>query len=63
MKPTLQAFVEAFIQSGASDRLDSVMQFYAPEVNYYEKVWSTRRLFEGIFLSAGDVGRAVSISF
>jgi hypothetical protein len=37
MKPTLQAFVEAFIQSGASDRLDSVMQFYAPEVNYYRK--------------------------
>gem|GEM_PF-3671901 len=37
MKPTLQAFVEAFIQSGASDRLDSTMQFYAPEVNYYER--------------------------
>src|ERR1700730_4235744 len=37
MKPTLQAFVEAFIQSGASDRLDSAMQFYAPEVNYYDK--------------------------
>ena len=37
MKPTLLAFVEAFIQSGASDRLDSVMQFYAPEVNYYGK--------------------------
>ena len=37
MRPTLQAFVEAFIQSGASDRLDSVMQFYAPKVNYYDK--------------------------
>ena len=37
MKPTLQAFVEAFIQSGASDRLNSAMQFYAPEVNYYDK--------------------------
>ena len=37
MKPTLLAFVEAFIQSGASDRLDSVMQFYAPKVNYYDK--------------------------
>jgi hypothetical protein len=37
MKPTLQAFVEAFIQSGASDRLDSAMQFYAPKVNYYDK--------------------------
>jgi hypothetical protein len=36
MKPTLLAFVEAFIQSGASGRLDSVMQFYAPEVNYYD---------------------------
>ncbi|MBV8353430.1 MAG: trypsin-like peptidase domain-containing protein [Verrucomicrobia bacterium] len=37
MKPTLLAFVEAFIQSGASDRLDSAMQFYAPKVNYYDK--------------------------
>jgi Trypsin-like peptidase domain len=37
MKPTLQAFVEAFIQSGGSNRLDSVMQFYAPEVNYYDR--------------------------
>jgi hypothetical protein len=37
MKPTLQAFVEAFIQSGASDRLDSTMQFYAPKVHYYDK--------------------------
>ena len=37
MKPTLLAFVEAFIQSGASDRLDSAMQFYAPNVNYYDK--------------------------
>ena len=37
MKPTLLAFVEAFIQSGASDQLDSVMQFYAPKVNYYDE--------------------------
>ena len=37
MRPTLLAFVEAFIQSGAADRLDSVMQFYAPKVNYYDK--------------------------
>jgi Trypsin-like peptidase domain len=37
MKPSLRAFVEAFIQSLASDRLDSVMQFYAPKVNYYDK--------------------------
>ena len=37
MKPTLLAFVEAFIQSGPSARLDSVMQFYAPKVNYYDK--------------------------
>ena len=37
MKPTLLAFVEAFIQSGPSARLDSVMQFYAPKVNYYGK--------------------------
>ena len=37
MRPTLLAFVEAFIQSGGSDRLDSVMQFYAPKVNYYDK--------------------------
>ena len=37
MKPTLQAFIAAFIQSGASDRLDSAMQFYAPVINYYDK--------------------------
>ena len=37
MKPTLQAFISAFIQSGASDHLDSVMQFYAPRVSYYDK--------------------------
>jgi Trypsin-like peptidase domain len=37
MKPTLQAFISAFIQSGASDRLDSAMQFYAPVINYYDK--------------------------
>jgi hypothetical protein len=37
MKPTLQAFIAAFIQSGASDRMDSAMQFYAPMVNYYDK--------------------------
>jgi hypothetical protein len=37
MKPTLQAFISAFIQSGSSDHLDSVMQFYAPTVNYYDK--------------------------
>jgi hypothetical protein len=37
MKPSLLAFVQAFIQSGASDRLESTMQFYAPNVNYYEK--------------------------
>jgi hypothetical protein len=37
MKPTLQAFIAAFIQSGASDHLDSAMQFYAPMVNYYDK--------------------------
>jgi hypothetical protein len=37
IQPTLLAFVEAFIQSGPSARLDSVMQFYAPKVNYYDK--------------------------
>ena len=37
MKPSLLAFVQAFIQSGASDRLESAMQFYAPNVNYYDK--------------------------
>jgi len=37
MKPSLLAFVQAFIQSGASDRLDSIMQFYAQRVNYYDK--------------------------
>jgi hypothetical protein len=37
MKPSLLAFVQAFIQSGASDRLDSIMQFYAQKVNYYDK--------------------------
>jgi hypothetical protein len=37
MKPTLQAFIAAFIQSGASDRLDRAMQFYAPAINYYDK--------------------------
>ena len=37
IKPTLQAFIAAFIQSGASDRLDSAMQFYAPMVDYYDK--------------------------
>jgi len=37
MKPSLLAFVQAFIQSGASDRLESAMQFYAPTVNYYDK--------------------------
>jgi Trypsin-like peptidase domain len=37
MKPSLQAFIAAFIQSGASDRLNSAMQFYAPTVNYYDK--------------------------
>jgi hypothetical protein len=37
MKPSLLAFVQAFIQSGASNRLDSVMQFYAQTVNYFDK--------------------------
>src|SRR6202011_4103908 len=37
MKPTLQAFISAFIQSGASDHLDRVMQFYAPTVSFYDK--------------------------
>jgi hypothetical protein len=37
MKPSLLAFLQAFVQSGASDRVDSVMQFYAPNVHYYDK--------------------------
>jgi hypothetical protein len=37
LKPSLLAFVQAFIQSGASDRLESVKQFYAQSVNYYDK--------------------------
>jgi hypothetical protein len=37
MKPSLLAFVQAFIQSAASDHLESAMQFYAPKVEYYEK--------------------------
>jgi hypothetical protein len=37
MRPSLLAFVQAFIQSAASDRLESAMQFYAPKVNYYDK--------------------------
>jgi len=37
MKPSLLAFVQALIQSGASDRLESAMQFYAPKVDYYDK--------------------------
>jgi hypothetical protein len=37
VKPTLLAFVQAFVASGASDRVDRVMQFYAPNVNYYDK--------------------------
>jgi hypothetical protein len=37
MKPSLLAFVQAFVQSGASDRLESAMQFYAQTVNYYDK--------------------------
>jgi hypothetical protein len=37
LKPSLLAFVQAFIQSGASGRLESAMQFYAPKVNYYDK--------------------------
>jgi hypothetical protein len=37
MKPSLLAFVQAFVASGASDRIDSVMQFYAPTVNYFDK--------------------------
>jgi hypothetical protein len=37
LKPSLLAFVQAFIQSGASDRLESTMQFYGPKVNYYDK--------------------------
>src|ERR1700722_413463 len=37
MKPSLLAFIQAFVQSRASDRLESAMQFYAPKVNYYDK--------------------------
>jgi Trypsin-like peptidase domain len=37
MKPSLLAFVQAFIQSGASDRVESAMQFFAPSVNYYDR--------------------------
>jgi hypothetical protein len=37
MRPSLLAFVQAFIQSGGSDRLESAMQFYAPKVDYYDK--------------------------
>src|SRR6202051_97953 len=37
MKPSLLAFVQAFIQSGSSDHLESAMQFYAPNVDYYDK--------------------------
>jgi Trypsin-like peptidase domain len=37
MKPSLLAFVQAFVQSGASDRVDGAMQFYAPNVKYYDK--------------------------
>jgi S1-C subfamily serine protease len=37
MKPSLLAFVQAFIQSGSSDHLESAMQFYAPSVDYYDK--------------------------
>jgi len=37
MKPSLLAFVQAFVQSGASDRVDAAMQFYAPNVKYYDK--------------------------
>jgi hypothetical protein len=37
MRPSLLAFVQAFVASAASDRIDSVMQFYAPSVNYYDK--------------------------
>jgi hypothetical protein len=37
LKPSLEAFISAFIQSGASDRAESAMQFFAPAVNYYDK--------------------------
>src|SRR5262249_41295987 len=37
MKPTLEAFIAAFIQSGASDHLDSAMHFYDPVVDSYDK--------------------------
>ena len=37
MRPSLLAFVQAFIQSAGSDRLESAMQFYAPKVDYYDK--------------------------
>jgi hypothetical protein len=37
MRPSLLAFVQAFIQSAASARLESAMQFYAPTVDYYDK--------------------------
>jgi hypothetical protein len=37
MKPSLLAFIQAFVQSRASNHLESAMQFYAPKVNYYDK--------------------------
>jgi len=37
MKPTLLAFLQAFVQSRASDPVNSAMQFYAPNVDYYDK--------------------------
>ena len=37
MRPSLLAFVQAFIQSAGSARLESAMQFYAPTVDYYDK--------------------------
>ena len=45
MRPSLLAFVQAFIQSGASDRLESAMQFYAPKVDYYDKGDGRRRFY------------------
>ena len=37
LRASLLAFVQAFIQSGASNRLESAMQFYGSTVEYYEK--------------------------
>jgi hypothetical protein len=52
MKPTLGAFVDAFIQTSQSERVDSLTQFFAPRALFFDKGVVDLNSIKRVFLAA-----------